>query len=84
MYEKPFGIERVKHVLLIRFFQISILHRYVEPCYIKGVQIIKGVLFNKVADPRRLHHKCFSMIFAKLLTTPENKTLCNKNNLGPI
>ena len=28
-------------------------------------------LFNKSASLRRLHQKCFSMIFAKLLRTPK-------------
>ena len=31
-------------------------------------------IFNKVAGLKGLHHKGFSMIFAKLLTTPYNKT----------
>ena len=72
----------MKHVLLIRFFQISILQGYGRTCYIKGVQkqpfadvlhnkcpwkfckihretSVLESLNNKVADLKRLHHKCF-------------------------
>ena len=54
-----------------------------EPCYIKGVQLQSSAddlvlesLFNKVAGPKRFHHKYLFMIFAKLLRTPFNKTSC--------
>ena len=33
-------------------------------------------LFNKAADLNRLHHNYLSVIFAKLLKTPYNKTPC--------
>ena len=54
----------------------SILH---DRCPLKFFQIYRKApvlesLFNKFADLKELHHKCFSMIFAKLLTTPYNKT----------
>ena len=31
-------------------------------------------LFNKFAGLKRLHQKCFSMTFVKLLRTPYNET----------
>ena len=41
--------------------------------------------FSKVVGLKRLHHKCFSMIFAKLLRTTYNKTPCTiKYSLGRI
>ena len=87
----------IKHALLIRFFQISILQGYgrtlllrqrrseaaVCRCFTKqmflkiakftGKQLCWSGL-NKVASLKRLHRKCFSMIFVKLLRTPYNET----------
>ena len=43
-------------------------------CKIHRKTPVSESLFNKVAGPKRLYHKCFSMIFTKLLTKLYNKT----------
>ena len=43
-------------------------------CKIPRKKPVMKSLFNKVAGLKRLRHKCFSMIFAKLLRTPYKKT----------
>ena len=81
------NVQKRNKIVFIRFFQISILQGYDRTlsqmfykigalenfCKIDRKTPVLKSLF-KVAGLKRLHHKCFSKIFAKHLRTPDNKS----------